>query len=270
MRACACDYYNRYFEKCKGGGTTFDFMIKVFDQTFFKRFAGGLGGRAHEPRPQSRNPHASRAPQGVNCKKQSGGLFLQEGTPCKRGRPLFAARRRVAARKRARGKPRKGCPRFAERSEANKKAVFITYDNLQEIPAKPVVCEADPRLCRGGFAAQRKTKVQFCRILSRCASCTPLPREAWGSPPRHPAVHLTANGATPPLEGRGVFPKIYCKTVIRFGTFGAVLIEWQNLCPVPLQLQKCSNRQLLKNLAAAANFAAAAVFLHFYFSACHA
>ena len=55
---------------------------------------------------------------------------------------------------------------------------------------------------------------------------TPCPlslAEGEGVPPRHPAVHLAANGATPPLEGRGVFPKAYCKIGAGFGTFGAVL-----------------------------------------------
>ena len=151
---------------------------------------------------------------------------MQEGTPCKRGRPLFAARRRVAARKRARGKPRKGCPRFAERSEANKKAVFITYDNLQEIPAKPVVCEADPRLCRGGFAAQRKTKVQFCRILSRCAFCTPLPRKGrWGSTPS-PGRSPYGERRDPSPRGEGCVPKdiLQNRNQVRHFRYGAYRI----------------------------------------------
>ena len=60
------------------------------------------------------------------------------------------------------------------------------------------------------------------------ACLTPCPlslAKGEGVPPRHPAVHLAANGATPPLEGRGVFPKACCKVVTGLGTFGAVLTE---------------------------------------------
>ena len=66
------------------------------------------------------------------------------------------------------------------------------------------------------------------------ACLTPCPlslAKGEGVPPRHPAVHLAANGATPPLEGRGVFPKVCCEVEIGFGTLGAVLTESAKLMP---------------------------------------
>ena len=64
---------------------------------------------------------------------------------------------------------------------------------------------------------------EFFRVAYLSHPLPPLPRGAWGSPPRHPAVHLAANGATPPLEGRGVFPKVFFFVEAEFGTLGAVL-----------------------------------------------
>ena len=73
--------------------------------------------------------------------------------------------------------PAGDCPRFAEQGEANKKVVSISN-------------------------ALQKTKA-FLPV----SPPAPSPSRSVGVPPRHPAVHLAANGATPPLKGRGVFPK---------------------------------------------------------------
>ena len=99
---------------------------KVFAGLFQK--AAQVEGRAAPRRaPQSAKSLCFARSARGELQKQSGGLFLQEGTPCKRGRPLFAARRldrSVAARKRALGKPRRGFPSFAEPCSANKRGTL--------------------------------------------------------------------------------------------------------------------------------------------------
>ena len=79
----------------------------------------------------------------------------------------------------------KGFPQFAEQGEAKK----------------------------GCFHIKRRAKIPgFFDCLTPC----PLSlAEGEGVPPRHPAVHLAANGATPPLKGRGVFPKVSCRIEAR-------------------------------------------------------
>ena len=69
------------------------------------------------------------------------------------------------------------------------------------------------RECQGTPGERMRGKIKsfrrpFSKGILTCLTPCPLSlAKEEGVPPRHPAVHLAANGATPPLKGRGVFPK---------------------------------------------------------------
>ena len=57
----------------------------------FQRVVGSRGKATRRCPQTAKAPYITEcALQGLNCQKQSGGLFLQEGTLCKRERPFIS------------------------------------------------------------------------------------------------------------------------------------------------------------------------------------